>query len=69
MNKRAKRPGAAIAALRSLEPRQGQISSAGNGRVHVFLIPQQLHEDWIRLFEGREPTAADLKRKPRRLYT
>jgi hypothetical protein len=60
MNQRAKRQQAAIAALRSLEPQQGQIRSARNDdEVRVIYRSRQMHEAFIRQVEGREPTAAD----------
>ena len=62
MNKRSKKQAAAIAALRSLEPHKGQISSAGNEKVRVILVNRQMHEARIRQVEGREPTAADRER-------
>jgi hypothetical protein len=44
VKKRAKKQRAAIAALRSLEPQQGQISSAGNDRPRVIFVSLQFHE-------------------------
>jgi hypothetical protein len=66
VNKGSKKQRAAIAALRSLEPWQGQIRSAGNDEVRVIYRSRQMHEAFIRQVEKREPTAAD--RKPRYIY-
>jgi hypothetical protein len=62
VNKRAKKQQAAIAALRSLEPHQGQISSAPNDPVRVIRVDLRTFAALFRQFKGREPTPADMKR-------
>jgi hypothetical protein len=64
MNKRRpKKQSAAMAALRSLEPQRGQISSASNEKARVIFVSPILFELEFRKFKGREPTAAERKRQ------